>query len=118
MTDGTRFALVLLLACVGTFVDAQMDPRFVGQPARSVDGRISRSMSEKARFVRLHPCPSTGQVSGACPGWAVDHVVPLACGGADAVGNMQWLPLSIKSCAGSQCKDRWERKVYRTEFAC
>jgi hypothetical protein len=26
-----------------------------------------------------------------CPGYEVDHRIPLACGGADQPGNMQWL---------------------------
>lgn len=72
----------------------------------------ARSMLERQAFRTLYACPSTGRHVGACPGWAVDHVVPLACGGIDAPGNMQWLPLAIKSCAGTVCKDRWERKVY------
>jgi hypothetical protein len=108
--------LVLSLLCLLAF--AQTDPRFCGAPARDADGSIHRSTAQKAAFVRMHPCPATGQVSGACPGWSVDHVVPLACGGCDAPANMQWLPLTIKACAGTQCKDRWERKVYETSLAC
>ena len=49
--------------------------------------------------------------------WQVDHVIPLVCGGCDAVVNMQWLPAAIKTCAASTgvpCKDRWEQKVYCT----
>lgn len=62
----------------------------------------------KGRFKR----PATGQHTGPCKGWAIDHVIPLAVGGCDAVSNLQWLPVEIKSCAGTVCKDRWERKVY------
>lgn len=50
-----------------------------------------RSAAAIAEFRRAHPCPTTGQASGACPGWQVDHVVPLCSGGADAAVNMQWL---------------------------
>src|SRR5438105_4160119 len=32
---------------------------------------------------------STGYAHGR-PGYVVDHVVPLACGGADAASTMQW----------------------------
>ena len=39
----------------------------------------------------MHPCPATGMQRGACPGWQVDHIKPLKCGGADAPANMQWL---------------------------
>jgi 5-methylcytosine-specific restriction endonuclease McrA len=49
---------------------------------------------------------------GACPGWEVDHVIPLACGGCDAVANMQWLPSGAKSTSSPLAKDRWERRVY------
>jgi hypothetical protein len=85
------------------------------QIPRTADGSIKRSTAVRAAFVRLYPCPATGEVSGACRGWAVDHVVPLAVGGCDAVQNLQWLPHAIKSCAtatGVQCKDRWEMRVY------
>ena len=51
-----------------------------------------------------HPCPSTGRTSGACPGYVVDHVKPLACGGADAASNMQW-----QTVAEGKAKDKWER---------
>lgn len=50
--------------------------------------------------------------TGACSGWALDHIISLDCGGVDAVYNLQWLPLDIKSCAGIHCKDRFERKIY------
>ena len=51
-----------------------------------------------------HPCPSTGRTSWACPGYVVDHVKPLACGGADAASNMQW-----QTVAEGKAKDKWER---------
>lgn len=49
-----------------------------------------RSAAQRAAFVRENPCPSTGERKGRCPGWVVDHVVPLCAGGADAPENMQW----------------------------
>jgi 5-methylcytosine-specific restriction endonuclease McrA len=52
---------------------------------------LPRSKAARAEFQRLHPCPATGAKRGACPGWQVDHVIPLKCGGADAPVNMQWL---------------------------
>lgn len=69
-----------------------VDPRYCGQPARDTDGRISRSTQVLAEFQRLHPCPSTGKTFGICPGWSKDHIIPLVCGGCDAVGNLQWPP--------------------------
>jgi hypothetical protein len=49
-----------------------------------------RSRAVAREFQQVHPCPSTGRTSGACPGYVRDHVVPLGCGGPDAVANMQW----------------------------
>lgn len=50
-----------------------------------------RSRPERAAFHREHPCPATGKRSGTCPGYQVDHVLPLKCGGLDKPENMQWL---------------------------
>lgn len=64
-----------------------------------------RSRAVGREFQREHPCPSTGLTSGSCPGYVRDHIVPLACGGPDAVGNLQW-----QTIAAAKAKDRWERK--------
>ena len=37
------------------------------------------------------------------PGWVVDHIEPLDCGGPDAVFNMQWQARS-----DAKVKDAWE----------
>jgi 5-methylcytosine-specific restriction endonuclease McrA len=108
------YALAALLLCVQAV--AQMPPstelRYCGPPLRAADGTIARRTSVVTAFRKIHPCPATGATTGACPGWAVDHVIPLACGGCDAVSNLQWLPSSIKSAAGTDAKDRWERRIY------
>ena len=51
---------------------------------RDSHGRIKRSEVARRDFERHYPCPSTGKTSGACPGYVIDHVVPLKRGGADA----------------------------------
>jgi hypothetical protein len=81
-------------------------------PHRDKDGSISRRADVLRAFKRHHPCPSTGKTSGPCPGFAIDHVIPLANGGCDSVHNLQWLPHELKSCP-RVCKDRWERDVYK-----
>lgn len=111
------FFLAVALWTGGSIVRAEpvTDPRCcVRDIPRDKDGKILRSKQVIKDFQKLYPCPSTGKTYGACPGWARDHVVPLAVGGVDAVYNLQWLPNTIKSCSGETCKDRWEQKVYRS----
>jgi hypothetical protein len=71
---------------------------------RDSHGRIKRSRAARDSFMRQHPCPSTGKASGRCPGYVVDHVRALECGGADAPSNMQW-----QTTAAAKAKDRTER---------
>ena len=68
------------------------------------DARIKRSQSAKVEFKYEHPCPATGARKGPCKGFVIDHIKPLACGGADAPFNMQW-----QSIAEGKAKDRIER---------
>lgn len=69
---------------------------------------VERSRSARGAFVRTHPCPSTAAAGRACPGYVVDHIVPLCAGGADTPRNMQWQPL-----AESRLKDRDEIRQCR-----
>jgi hypothetical protein len=64
-----------------------------------------RSASVKRAFELTHPCPATGRRSGAFPGYTKDHVLPLACGGFDAVSNLQW-----QTIRDAKAKDKWETK--------
>src|SRR5579864_1674331 len=57
---------------------------------RDTHGKIKRSEAAKDAFKHQHPCPANGRSSGSCPGYVIDHVRPLECGGADAPSNMQW----------------------------
>ena|SRR2546430_9983228 len=65
---------------------------------RDTKGHIKRSEEAKHDFMR-----QTGYPHGR-PGYVIDHVVPLACGGADAPSNMQW-----QTVAEAKAKDRFER---------
>lgn len=69
-----------------------------------------RSPEVRRQFMHLHPCPSTHKKYGACPGFVVDHVVPLACGGPDRTSNMQW-----QTIAEGKAKDKIERKNCRKQ---
>lgn len=68
----------------------------------------ARDLSARAEFQRLNPCPANGARRGPCPGYVVDHVVPLCAGGADAPRNMQW-----QERAESFAKDIQERRQCR-----
>lgn len=102
--------VALLIACNPAHA---ADQKYCGQPKRNAAGEIVRSKAVKAAFRAEVACPSTGLFTGFCPGWSIDHVWSLASCGCDSVTNMQWLPNTIKSCAGTQCKDRWELEVYK-----
>jgi hypothetical protein len=78
----------------------------LASPTASADARTKRSQSAKVEFKREHPCPATGATKGACRGYVIDHVHPLACGGPDRPENMQW-----QTVAEGKAKDKWERKA-------
>jgi hypothetical protein len=67
--------------------------------ARDAHGRILRAEAAKRAFMR-----QTGFPHGR-PGYVIDHIFPLACGGADNTSNMQW-----QTIAASKAKDKIERK--------
>lgn len=106
-------ASVLVLFCVlailalPTRAGSLDETVMCGPPARNAKGEIIRRADVLREFQKRHPCPSTGQQTGACPGWKRDHVKPLACGGCDSVDNLQWLP-------DPAWKDKtlWERNIY------
>lgn len=70
--------------------------------------KTPRSQAARYQFAKSHACPSTGQNKLPCPGYVIDHVTALACGGADKPSNMQW-----QTIAEGKAKDRWETKGCR-----
>ena len=70
---------------------------------RNSHGKIKRNPEQRAKFMRSHPCPSTGKTHGACPGYVVDHLQALKHGGRDDPSNMQW-----QSKEAARAKDKWE----------
>ena len=116
------FTALLFLVCALIPSNVQagpVDQRYcyaISDIPRDNHGVIIRSSKPVYVFRLAHPCPVTFKTTGACPGWSIDHVIPLASGGCDILENMQWLPVEIKSCAGKFCKDRWERIVNAPTF--
>lgn len=78
--------LLLLAVCAALSVDAS-----------------PRSQVAKRQFAKANPCPANGKRSVSCPGYVIDHVIPLCAGGPDAAANMQWQ--TVKAAAA---KDRRE----------
>ena len=66
---------------------------------RDERGRFIRSSSARARFMR-----QSGYARGR-PGYVVDHIIALACGGSDSPENMQW-----QTIAEARSKDGVERR--------
>ena len=69
---------------------------------RDKHGRIVRSEDAKKAFEK-----GTGFPHGR-KGYVIDHIVPLACGGADLPSNMQW-----QTIAEATAKDKVERATCR-----
>ena len=78
-------------------------PRDEAHAQRNRTAPASRSAAARRKFQRLHPCPATGQPTGACTGYVVDHIIPLKRGGPDTPSNMQW-----QTIAEAKAKDRVE----------
>ena len=69
----------------------------------TADARIARSHGVTAEFQRHNPCPATGERSGGCKGYVIDHVF----GGADDPSKMKWQTIS-----DAKAKDKWARKEF------
>ena len=67
--------------------------------ALPLDAKTKRSAAARRAFMR-----QTGYPKGR-PGYVIDHIIPLACGGKDAPSNMAW-----QTVAEAKAKDKWERK--------
>jgi hypothetical protein len=74
-------------------------PPVTSTTTRDEDGHVKRSDVWKHQFMA-----QSGYPNGR-PGYVVDHVVPLACDGADAPSNMQWHTVEA-----AKAKDKVERK--------
>ena len=74
--------------------------------ARPADSKEYRDPAQRRAFVKANPCPSIEKhTKGSCPGFVVDHIKALACGGLDRPENMQW-----QTVVAAKAKDKWELK--------
>lgn len=72
----------------------------------AADAKQNRSNAARRAFVKENPCPATDSRSLPCPGYVIDHVIPLCAGGLDAKSNMQWQTITE-----AKEKDKEERKA-------
>ena len=77
------------------------------------EAEIVRDPAQVRAFRRINPCPSTDKLTGPCPGWVVDHTIPLCAGGQDHPNNMQW-----QDRAAALQKDKLEWWVCRKMKQC
>ena len=96
------------LALIGFLALASIQTAIACEPLRDDTGRIVRSSWSRVQFRAATPCPLTGETIGACPGFVVDHVIPLCACGPDYAHNMQW-----QTKEDARAKDKLERKQCR-----
>lgn len=71
--------------------------------ARDANGKISRSAALIKSFRAANPCPGTGKIQKTCPGYVIDHILPLCGYGTDTMDNLQW-----QSVTAAKAKDKLE----------
>lgn len=59
--------------------------------SRPAEAATPRGKSATYQFRKHNACPSTAMYTGACPGWRMDHMHSLRCGGPDTPENLWWL---------------------------
>lgn len=103
-----KYLIIFLISFSAQAVECTpyADCRYQGAPIRNADGTIHRDSKVISAYKKLHPCPSTGLHTGACPGWALNHNCSLACGCVDAVWNLSYMRDDVKKII-----DSYERKI-------
>ena len=71
---------------------------------------IHRSSTVLRHFRAQFPCPATGKTMGPCPGYVIDHQIPLCFTGpeGDILSNLQW-----QDAEAARKKDRLEKALCR-----
>ena len=106
------YSLAVLAAVAEPLAEQYQESRYCGPPKRNSVGTIERDAKVPYYYRKVHRCPSTGLFTGACPNYALNHVIPLACGGCDTVNNLTWMRNDIK-----KQQDVIERRIYAAEPA-
>ena len=70
--------LLLIFIALPALANPLIDERYVNEIKRDANGQIMRRADVLVAFKKAHPCPSTGKTTGACAGWQMNHVIPLA----------------------------------------
>jgi len=99
MRTSLGLVLVALLAASPLAASQRPHRTSTSTAIRDTRGRMARNAAARHAFAR-----QTGYPHGR-PGYVIDHIIPLACGGLDAPSNMQW-----QTIAEGKAKDTWERK--------
>ena len=76
-----------------------------------IEAKTHRSHSAKVEFKKENLCPANGRSKGRCPGYVIDHIIPLCAGGADRPSNMQW-----QTKEDAKVKDREEKNLCLMRF--
>lgn len=95
------------LMMVAKVIDpALIETRYCGAPKRDASGTIIRRAAVVTAYWAQHVCPTTGLYKAPCPDYALNHNIPLACGGCDAVWNLTAVRVDAKKII-----DSLERKI-------
>jgi hypothetical protein len=85
---------------------ALIETRYCGAPKRDANGVIIRRQAVITAYWAQHVCPTTGLYKTPCADYALNHNIPLACGGCDAVSNLSAIRIDAKKII-----DGYERKI-------
>lgn len=110
----THIALAINFMLVGAAVQASNTEAMAMSTLTATPNTDAiRKPSTVVQFRKLYACPATGKVQSTCPGWVIDHIVPLCAGGTDSVDNMEW-----QTAKDSYKKDAFERSVCKQLASC
>ncbi len=93
--------------------DSKPKPQKVKPPKPAKPPRpqpLARLVPPKTAFRRANPCPATGLTSGPCPGYVIDYINPIACGGTNTLMNLQW-----DTVEQAKVLRKWERSGCKSE---